>query len=148
MKKIISVLFMGIALMLCSCEPDADQNFEKQTFSGTVSVEYNNEKYDNENIIVDVEEASEGFLTLTIHSIRFVPKMPVTIDVTYPNVPYTKSNDNITFFIDSIVPMMGTTPVERYTSKLLSGIISNKGVLTFSVQIGDYPTSYIGTRTN
>ena len=148
MKKIISVLFMGIALMLCSCEPDADQNFEKQTFSGTVSVEYNGKKYDNENIIVEVEEASEGLLDITIRSIKFVPQMPVTIDVTYHDVPYTKSKDNITFFIGTIIPYMGTTPVEKYKSQSLAGLITNKGGISFSVQIGDYPTTYLGTRIN
>lgn len=146
MKKIYTILCMGLAMIMCSCEPDADQNFDDQTFKGTVSVDYKDATYDNNDIIVEVEEASEGLLDITIHSIKFVPQMPVTIDVTFPNVPYTKSKDNITFFIDTVVPTMGPTPVEKYTSKSLAGLITSKGGISFTVQIADYPTRYVGTR--
>ena len=148
MKKIFSILCLGLALMMCGCEPDADQNFEKQVFVGTVSVDYKDSTYENKNITVEVEEASEGLLDITIRSIRFVEEMPVTIDVTFPEVPYTKSKDNITFFIDTVVPWMGNAPVERYTSKSLAGLITSNGGISFTVQIADYPTRYTGKRTN
>jgi len=141
---ILATLFAG------ACSKDETEEeplpYTGSSYLGTVTVLYNGEDYDNENITVDLSanEPADGTLSMTIHQIRFVPQMPVTVDVSIPTVKYTRTDDGITFSADSVVPYSGVVPVERYLVTGLEGSVKGDDC-TFTVNFGAYPTSFNGT---
>jgi len=110
-----------------------------------VSVLYEEEYFHNNDIVVQViPDETAGNLTVKIFQIKFVPKMPVTVDVEIPGVSYTEKNGVVTFTGDDIVPLSGIIPVKRYLVTGLEGTLVD-GECRFSLYFGDYPTTFSGT---
>lgn len=80
-----------------------------------------------------------------MNQIRFVPQMPVTIDVTVPGVTLQPGEKDIVLTCVEVVPKALGGDYPRYTVTNLTGkIVGNE--LTFSLNFGSYPTSYRGTK--
>ena len=105
---------------------------------------YNDETMDNPDILVDVTLVN-GTITLDIHEIKFVPQMPVTVDVSVPGIAYEVKDGLLNFSGDGIVPLSGVVPVERYRVSVLSGYIQGE-VCHFSLCFGSYPTEFNGVQ--
>lgn len=133
-----------------SCEkPNTDDVIPnvRADYEGTVSVVYNGESYDTPGIKVNYSPSEDGRTAdITIYQIKFVPQMPVTIDVTIPAVPIVNEGSSIVFSGDNIVPMAMGGEVPRYLVTALSGIVEKEGI-RFSLNFGAYPTSYSGVKT-
>ena len=70
--------------------------------------------------------------------------MPITLDVTIPDVAYTEKNGTVVFSGDGIVPLSGgTVPFPKYTVTALSGTLTATG-LFLGLNFGDYPVTYTG----
>ncbi len=142
---------LGVAILLLSVQscnkvdPEKAPFLSTTTYIGVVSVLYEGETYDNPDIRVDITVDSEdGTLEIFIHKIKFVPRMPVRVDVKVPGVSCIESSGEISFSGDDIVPFSGILPMAKYNVKGLSGTISGKEC-SFSLNFGDYPTSFTGT---
>lgn len=123
-------------------EPIVPKNSD---FLGTVTVIYNDEPFDNENIEVNFLPSEDGKKAdITINKIKFVPQMPVTIDVTIPNINVTSTTELINLECAEVIPLAMGGEYPRYTVTNLKGtIIGNE--IVFSLNFGSYPTSYRGT---
>jgi len=153
MKKPLLMLLASL-ILASACSRGSDDPVDgtpvNNDYIGTVSVLYEEEYFDNENITVtvtsegeEVADGQKGTLTIEIHRIKFVPKMPVTVDVKINGVSYTRLGDDISFSGDDIVPLSGILPMKRYLVTDLAGtIIGNECV--FSLKFGEYPTSFSG----
>lgn len=118
---------------------------EESNYTGTVTVIYQDTPFDNEGISVDFVPSEDGkSASITIYQIRFVPQMPVTIDVTIPGITLQSTNEKITLSCERVIPLAMGGEFPRYTVSNLMGEISGKE-LTFSLNFGDYPTSFRGT---
>jgi len=147
--KRIAFFLLTLALVFTGCKPSsgdpAQEPYSGASYKGTVTVTYEGEDFDNEGIRVEIKsDPTAGTLRIDIYQIKFVPKMPVTVDVTVPGVPYTEKDGVLTFSGDDIVPLSGVAPVERYRVSGLSGTVIGKDC-TFSLRFGSYPTSFSGT---
>lgn len=135
------------AALLVACgknNPDTPIVPEKADYTGTVTVIYQEAPFDNENISVDFEPAEDGqTASITIHQIRFVPQMPVTIDVTIPDIAVSSTSEKLVLRCEETIPEAMGGPYPRYIVTDLTGEIVG-GELNFSLNFGAYPTSFRG----
>ena len=117
-----------------------------------MTVVYDGKDFEQEGINVQVEfNEEQTSVDIKLHKVKFVPAMPVTIDVTILDVPAVKSEDGTwSFYGDGITPWAMGGPYKNYRADQLSGTISGS-VLEFSldfcnVKKGEsYPTTYTGS---
>lgn len=115
-------------------------------FKGTVSVWYEEAWFNNEDIGVLYSPSEDGTTaTITIFKIRFVPKMPVRIDVAIPDVRLTTSDGVTHLECDNVIPLALGGEYPKYTVTNLTG--TQKGdELEFSLNFGIYPTTFKGMK--
>ena len=90
---------------------------------------------------------TDSTLDLVLYGISFSSKMPLTIDMTIPGASYIRTTDTIKLSGDSIAPMMGERPFDRYMVTALKGTITADSII-FSNNYGTYQDcSYAGKVT-
>lgn len=136
---------LGVLLISCGKETPATPLVpEESDYVGTVTVIYQEAPFDNENISVNFTPAEDGQTgSITLHQIRFVPQMPVTIDVTIPDIRLQSTPEKILLSCERTIPWALGGEYPRYTVTGLQGEIVGQE-LTFSLLFGDYPTSFKG----
>lgn len=147
--KIKHLFAAALALIIAGCgKPEAETPIipEESDYIGTVTVIYQGAPFENENIKVNFtpsDDAKTG--SLTLHQIRFVPQMPVTIDVTIPDITLQSTTDKVVLSCERTIPLAMGGEYPRYTVTDLHGeIVGNE--LSFSLNFGDYPTSFKGVK--
>lgn len=143
-------LILGLAaLVLLACnkvEPDVLLTPEVADYKGTVTVVYNENSFDNEDIEVNFTPSEDGTTaSVTIYKIRFVPQMPVTIDVTIPDIDLTVTKDAILLACDNVIPLAMGGEYPRYTVTQLEGTLKDDS-LEFSLNFGSSPTAFKGVK--
>lgn len=140
-------LFMALtALALLACnQKDPEVITPKEAdYKGTVTVVYEGEPFSTENIEVSFTPSEDGKTAdITIYQIKFVPKMPVTIDVTIPGVELKSTPTEILLSCDNVIPLAMGGEFPRYKVTGMKGAIMS-GNLEFSLNFGEYPTTYSG----
>ena len=136
---------LGVLLVSCGKETPAKPLVpEESDYVGTVTVIYQEAPFDNENIRVNFTPAEDGKTgSITLHQIRFVPQMPVTIDVTIPDIRLQSTPEKILLSCERTIPLAMGGEYPRYTVTGLQGEIVGQE-LSFSLHFGDYPTSFKG----
>lgn len=142
-------LLAALSLFAAGCgkeETETAVTPQQAGYTGTVTVTYQEKDYDNPDIRVDFTPSEDGkTATLTMHKIKFVPQMPVTIDVTIPDVALTVSGKTVTLACDGVDPIAMGGPVSRYHVKNLTGTLAGE-TLQFALLFGDYPTRFSGKK--
>ncbi len=137
-----------LAAVLVSCgkeNPETPLVPKTSDYSGTVTVIYQGAPFDNENINVNFTPSEDGqSASITLNQIRFVPQMPVTIDVTIPGITVQSTSEKIILSCERTIPLALGGEYPRYTVTDLKGEIAGNE-LTFSLNFGDYPTSFKGS---
>ena len=153
--RLINYIFLCVsAAFLMACEkPDTVIEEKDPKYSGRMTVRYEGEDFVQNDIKVQVGFSSDSTsVDIKLLKVKFVPAMPVRIDVTVMEVPVTRSDDGDSqFYGDGIVPWAMGGPYDTYRVDGLQGRISD-GELEFSMTFYNtkkqegYPTSYDGTR--
>ena len=147
--KLNKLIFAAAALLMLGCGKKGTEDVlvpEKGSYTGTVTVVYQGSDFDNENIKVDFIPAADGkTASIVLNQIRFVPQMPVTIDVTIPDVTLQADEKEIVLSCARVVPLALGGEYPRYTVTDLKGKIVGDE-MTFSLKFGDSPTSFRGTK--
>ena len=143
--KITNLFTFAATLLLLACNKPAQPVIpQENNFKGTVTVIYQDAPFDNENIEVNFKPSADGKTgSLTIYQIKFVPQMPVTIDVTIPNINVTSTPEQINLECAQVIPLAMGGEYPRYTVTDLKGSIVGKEI-SFSLNFGSVPTSYKG----
>ena len=152
MKK-LSFIAAVMALFICGCDKNSD-NGERQpqpgtlSFSGTMSVIFRGETVPTDDVKIDVSYEEDGTLSLIFNQVKFVPQMPVSLDVKVSGITYIDRDGVVTFSGNNIIPTYGLVNAEMpdYTVTGLTGTISGNR-LRFSLNFGAVPTSYEGALT-
>ncbi len=147
--KLNKLIFAAAALLVLGCGKKGTEDVlvpEKGSYTGTVTVVYQGSDFDNENIKVDFIPSADGKTAdIVLNQIRFVPNMPVQIDVTVPGVTLQPGEKDIVLTCAEVVPKALGGDYPRYTVTNLTGkIVGNE--MTFSLKFGDSPTSFRGTK--
>lgn len=136
-----------VAMTLIGCgkaEPETPIVPQESDYKGTVTVMYQGAPFDNENIQVNFIPSEDGkSASIIIYQIRFVPQMPVTIDVTIPNVAVQSTTEKILLSCEKTIPLAMGGEFPRYTVTGLKGEIVGQE-MSFSLNFGDAPTSFRG----
>ena len=145
--KCLFTALAALSLLACGKEnPDSPTAAESIEYSGTVTVIYQEEPFDNEDIQVTYVPAEDGqTASITIHRIRFVPQMPVTIDVTIPDIALQASGEKTLLSCEKTIPLALGGEYPKYTVTNLEGEVLGNA-LRFSLNFGKYPTSFSGQR--
>lgn len=138
----------ALAIIIAGCgkeEPESPIVPEESDYVGTVTVIYQGAPFDNENIKVNFSPSEDAqTASITLHQIRFVPQMPVTIDVTIPDIAIQSTSEKVVLTCERTIPLAMGGEYPRYTVTGFQGeIVGNE--LTFSLNFGDYPTSFKGS---
>lgn len=147
MMKTIRLFAAMLGMLLVSCGKETTEMPlvpEESDYVGTVTVIYQEAPFDNENISVNFTPSEDGeTASITLHQIRFVPQMPVAIDVTIPDISLQSTTEKIILSCEKTIPWAMGGEYPRYTVTGLQGEIVGEE-LTFSLLFGDYPTSFKG----
>lgn len=144
-NRLFVAALLGMLLFSCGKEtPEMPLVPEESDYVGTVTVIYQEAPFDNENISVNFTPSEDGqTASITLRQIRFVPQMPVTIDVTIPDISLQSTTEKIILSCERTIPWAMGGEYPRYTVTGLQGEIVGKE-LVFSLHFGDYPTSFKG----
>lgn len=154
MKKIIFYALLGaLSLNFISCEEEDGNGNEtndvvikpvETRYTGTINVNFKGQATDTEGVDCGVlKDDNKKTIDLNLYQVKFVPQMPLTIDLTIPSISFQESNNEIKFSADSIAPTMGGNPYPQYAATNLTGIITGDSIW-FHCSFGDYPTTYQG----
>ena len=126
--------------------PEETAGPKEGAYVGTVTVNSTSgEVFDNENIEVSFTPSEDGkTATLVMYQIKFTPRMPMTLDITIPDVNITAEGQDIKLECAEVVPIAMGGPFPNYTVTDLTGKISGDE-LTFSLNFGATPTSFSGS---
>lgn len=141
-NRIFFLCLIAIAAVqiLGSCE----KNMEDPAYVGTMKVIYEGEEYVTENARVRFIDKGNGTADLELLKMKFVPAMPVRVDVAVRGLTSEKKEDGSTFFSGTgIIPTSLNIPQNRFKVTGLEGTLSG-GHLAFSLKFGEYPTSFEG----
>lgn len=145
-KKLILIASMLLAVAGCSKNNVNEEKVSPRSsvYSGSLNVVAGGKDNVTEGVEVNADIDKDGVLTLVFHKVKFVPQMPVSLDVTVPDVKYSREADgSLLLSGDGIVPITMMQPYPKYTVTGLSGKMSAKA-LSVSLNFGEFPTSYSG----
>lgn len=146
MRKLIVLAIAILGLVSCHKTPQPSELPPQDIYLGTVSVDYEGGVVDNPDIQVAFLPSEDGTSAdIIIYKIKFVPKMPVRIDVTIPGVALAEEPGGYSFSCDNVVPLALGGEYPKYTVTALSGTLEG-GNLSFGLNFGAYPTRFNGTR--
>ena len=149
MKKSIYIM-LAIAAVLAGCDKLEKENEEpvsvlKSTdYSGTLTVNASSGAFDTDSIKVSFNATERAdSASIILYKVKFSPRMPVSLDVTIPEIVVKKTEKGAILSCDSIVPLAMGGEYPNYTVKGFQGEIMDD-LLTFSLNFGSTPTSYQG----
>ena len=147
MRLFNDFLMSAVLVVAAACsknEPEKIIETPTETvYSGTMTVVAGGKDNVSENVNVNVNLQDDGTATIIFNKVKFVPQMPVSLDVTVPGVKCECRENEIILSGNDIVPLTMGMPYEKYKVTSLTGkIISGK--LTISLNFGEFATSYVG----
>lgn len=147
MKFLKAFLFAAVLVVAAACSKNDPVKIietpAETVYSGTMTVVADGKDNVSENVKVNVSFQEDGTATIIFNKVKFVPQMPVSLDVTVPGVTCEIRENEIILSGNDIVPLAMGMPYEKYKVTSLSGKIID-GKLTVSLNFGGYATSYAG----
>lgn len=147
MKLLKASLFAAVLVVAAACSKNEPVKIietpAETVYSGTMTVVADGKDNVSENVKVNVSFQEDGTATIIFNKVKFVPQMPVSLDVTVPGVTCETRENEIILSGNDIVPLAMGMPYERYKVTSLTGKII-AGKLTISLNFGGFATSYVG----
>ena len=133
------LLLAVMPLLTMSCSKE-DSDVENPLLSG------NYEYSGTMTVTADGIDETAKTLDIMFYKVKFVPQMPVSLDVSVPGVGFEVKNGTIELSADGIVPLSGgTLPFPKYTVTGLSGTLTDSGI-SMKLNFGEYPVAYEGKK--
>ena len=147
MKSLNAFLIAAVLVVAAACSKNEPVKIietpAETVYSGTMTVVADGKDNVSENVKVNVSFKEDGTATIIFNKVKFVPQMPVSLDVTVPGVTCETRENEIILSGNDIVPLAMGMPYERYKVTSLTGKIT-AGKLTISLNFGGFATSYAG----
>lgn len=143
-------MYVLAAILLLSACKGEEKVIPQGTYdySGTMVVTYFDVDYNSDDIVVTAEyDKAAKTVDLLFHHVKFVPMMPVTIDVLVPDIPATADGKTVAFSGRDIIPTAGGIEYDRYEVGTVRGTLTEDS-LEVTLNFGDYPTRYTGDRVS
>ncbi len=147
MKSLNAFLIAAVSVVAAACSKNEPVKIietpAETVYSGTMTVVAGGKDNVSENVKVNVNLQEDGTATIIFNKVKFVPQMPVSLDVTVPGVKCEIRKNEIILSGNDIVPLAMGMPYAKYKVTSLSGKII-AGKLTVSLNFGEFATSYVG----
>lgn len=147
MKSLNAFLIAAVSVVAAACSKNEPVKIietpAETVYSGTMTVVAGGKDNVSENVNVNVNLQDDGAATIIFNKVKFVPQMPVSLDVTVPGVKCEIRKNEIILSGNDIVPLAMGMPYAKYKVTSLSGKII-AGKLTVSLNFGEFATSYAG----
>lgn len=147
MKLLNAFLIAVVSVVAAACSKNEPVKIietpAETVYSGTLTVVAGGKDNVSENVNVNVNLQEDGTATIIFNKVKFVPQMPVSLDVTVPGVKCECRENEIILSGNDIVPLAMGMPYAKYKVTSLSGKII-AGKLTVSLNFGEFATSYVG----
>lgn len=145
MKLLNAFLIAAVSVVAAACSKNEPVKIietpAETVYSGTMTVVAGGKDNVSENVKVNLQE--DGTATIIFNKVKFVPQMPVSLDVTVPGVKCEIRENEIILSGNDIVPLAMGMPYAKYKVTSLTGKIT-AGKLTVSLNFGEFATSYVG----
>lgn len=147
MKLLNAFLIAAVSVVAAACSKNEPVKIietpAETVYSGTLTVVAGGKDNVSEKVNVNVSLQDDGTATIIFNKVKFVPQMPVSLDVTVPGVKCEIRENEIILSGNDIVPLAMGMPYEKYKVTSLNGKIT-AGKLTVSLNFGEFATSYAG----
>ena len=145
MKLLNAFLIAAVLTVAAACSKNEPVKIietpTETVYSGTMTVVADGKDNVSENVNVSLQV--DGTATIIFNKVKFVPQMPVSLDVTVPGVKCEIRENVIILSGNDIVPLAMGMPYAKYNVTSLTGKII-AGKLTISLNFGEFATSYVG----
>lgn len=145
MKLLNAFLIAAVSVVAAACSKNEPVKIietpAETVYSGTMTVVAGGKDNVSENVNVNLQD--DGTATIIFNKVKFVPQMPVSLDVTVPGVKCEIRENEIILSGNDIVPLAMGMPYAKYNVTSLNGKII-AGKLTVSLNFGEFATSYVG----
>lgn len=145
MKLLNAFLIAAVSVVAAACSKNEPVKIietpAETVYSGTMTVVAGGKDNVSENVNVNLQD--DGTATIIFNKVKFVPQMPVSLDVTVPGVKCEIRENEIILSGNDIVPLAMGMPYAKYKVTSLNGKII-AGKLTISLNFGEFATSYVG----
>lgn len=145
MKLLNAFLIAAVSVVAAACSKNEPVKIietpAETVYSGTMTVVAGGKDNVSENVNVSLKD--DGTATIIFNKVKFVPQMPVSLDVTVPGVKCEIRENEIILSGNDIVPLAMGMPYAKYNVTSLNGKII-AGKLTVSLNFGEFATSYVG----
>lgn len=145
MKLLNAFLIAAVSVVAVACSKNEPVKIietpTETVYSGTMTVVAAGKDNVSENVNVNLQD--DGTATIIFNKVKFVPQMPVSLDVTVPGVKCEIRKNEIILSGNDIVPLAMGMPYAKYKVTSLNGKII-AGKLTISLNFGEFATSYVG----
>lgn len=145
MKLLNAFLIAAVSVVAAACSKNEPVKIietpAETVYSGTMTVVAGGKDNVSENVNVNLQD--DGTATIIFNKVKFVPQMPVSLDVTVPGVKCEIRENEIILSGNDIVPLAMGMPYAKYKVTSLNGKII-AGKLTVSLNFGEFATSYVG----
>lgn len=145
MKLLNAFLIAAVSVVAAACSKNEPVKIietpAETVYSGTLTVVAGGKDNVSENVNVSLKD--DGTATIIFNKVKFVPQMPVSLDVTVPGVKCECRENEIILSGNDIVPLAMGMPYAKYKVTSLNGKII-AGKLMVSLNFGEFATSYVG----
>lgn len=145
MKLLNAFLIAAVLTVAAACSKNEPVKIietpTETVYSGTMTVVAGGKDNVSENVNVNLQD--DGKATIIFNKVKFVPQMPVSLDVSVPGVKCEIRENEIILSGNDIVPLAMGMPYAKYNVTSLTGKIV-AGKLTISLNFGEFATSYDG----
>ena len=147
MKLLNAFLIAAVSVVAAACSKNEPVKIietpAETVYSGTMTVVAGSKHNVSENVKVNVSFQEGGTVTIIFNKVKFVPQMPVSLDVTVPGVTCEARENELILSGNDIVPLAMGMPYAKYNVTSLNAKIT-AGKLTVSLNFGEFATSYVG----
>ena len=151
MKKLFAIFTAALLLAACGSENKEENGKETlpsgtTSFKGTMVVTYQGEDVSTPDVTISVNyHKTTSTADILFNQVKFVPQMPVKLDITVPGVTVKESGSTILLSGTGIEPTVAGIPYEQYLVSNLSGNIKSK-YLELQLTFGNFPTRFLGAQ--
>ena len=134
MKKVILLLFLSVTLLSCVDNSTTLPEGGEGVYRGDLLVG----DYTQKNVGISVTETSESTVDIFFDNVKFAAAMPLKIDITVKDVPYTKAGGVLSFSATDIDPYMNreAEPQPEYRFASIAGAVED-GELVLDARMSD-----------
>lgn len=148
MKRLFSLIAAAFIVFSCSESKEENKPLPSGTteYVGKLIVTFRGEDVVTDDVAIALtynKDAGKG--DILFKAVKFVPQMPVTLDIDVPGVAITRIGEQYAITGNNIKPTAGGIEYEQYLVTDMIGQWDGTNI-DVSLNFGPYPTRFVGEK--